>query len=103
MKLLSTNENGIYCAQGNFYIDPWKPVKHALITHAHADHARWGNQKYLCHTYTEPILRLLLGENLNIQTIDYYKEININGVKVSFHPASWSCDWISSNSIRIQR
>ncbi|WP_236688231.1 hypothetical protein [Empedobacter falsenii] len=66
MKLLSTNENGIYCAQGNFYIDPWKPVKHALITHAHADHARWGNQKYLCHIYTEPILRLRLGENLNI-------------------------------------
>lgn len=99
MKLLSTNENGIYCAQGNFYIDPWKPVKYALITHAHADHARWGNQKYLCHTYTEPILRLRLGENLNIQTIDYYKEININGVKVSFHPAGHV---IGSAQIRLE-
>ena len=99
MKLLSTNENGIYCAQGNFYIDPWKPVKHALITHAHADHARWGNQKYLCHIYTEPILRLRLGENLNIQTIDYYKEININGVKVSFHPAGHV---IGSAQIRLE-
>ncbi|WP_413533033.1 ligase-associated DNA damage response exonuclease [Empedobacter brevis] len=99
MKLLSTNENGIYCAQGDFYIDPWKPVKHALITHAHADHARWGNQKYLCHTFTEPILRLRLGENLNIQTIDYKQQLTINGVKVTFFPAGHV---IGSAQIRLE-
>ena len=36
--LISTNENGFYCAQGDFYIDPWRPVPRALVTHAHADH-----------------------------------------------------------------
>ncbi len=79
-------DKGIYCQQGDFYIDPWKPVRHAVITHAHADHARWGNEFYLCHELSKPILLHRLGD-IQVQTLPYNKEIVINGVKLSLHPA----------------
>jgi putative mRNA 3-end processing factor len=43
MKLLEFTDKGIYCAKADVYIDPWKPVKNAIITHGHADHSRFGN------------------------------------------------------------
>ena len=43
MALIQFTDRGLYCPPGNFYIDPWKPVDKALITHAHSDHARWGS------------------------------------------------------------
>jgi putative mRNA 3-end processing factor len=50
MALVDFTSNGLYCSAGDFYIDPWKPVHKAIITHAHSDHARWGSDRYLCHT-----------------------------------------------------
>ncbi|MEP6612217.1 MAG: DNA ligase-associated DEXH box helicase, partial [Mucilaginibacter sp.] len=47
--LLEFTDKGIYCATGKFYIDPWKPVDDAVITHAHADHAYAGHKHYLAH------------------------------------------------------
>lgn len=61
MPLLEQTDRGLYCAVGDFYLDPWRPVDYALITHAHSDHARWGSKHYLCHTDTAPLLRLRLG------------------------------------------
>jgi len=87
MPLLEVTDRGIYCAKGDFFIDPWKPVDKALITHAHADHARWGSSKYLAHQDSLPVLRLRLGKDIHVQGIDYNKVLTINGVKVSFHPA----------------
>ena len=49
MNLIEFTDKGLYCAPGDFYIDPWRPVKRALITHAHGDHARWGHKYYLSH------------------------------------------------------
>lgn len=85
--MLKFTSSGIYCVPGKFYIDPWRPVDHALITHGHADHARPGMQKYLCHHFTVPILQSRIGAHINVQGIGYNKVITINGVKVSFHPA----------------
>lgn len=87
MPLLEVTDRGIYCAKGDFFIDPWKPVDKALITHAHADHARWGSSKYLAHHDSLPVLRLRLGKDIRVQGIEYNKVLTINGVKVSFHPA----------------
>lgn len=87
MQLLKFTDSGIYCIPGNFYIDPWKPVDYALITHGHADHARWGMTKYLCHHLTVPILHVRISQDIKVQGIAYNEVININGVKVSFHPA----------------
>jgi len=85
--LLQFTNKGIYCPEGKFYIDPWRPVKKALITHGHADHSRPGHQHYLAHHLSESIMRQRLGDDIQIETIDYNKSININSVKVSLHPA----------------
>ncbi len=84
--LLTFTERGIYCAAANIYIDPWKKVNKALITHAHSDHARIGHKHYLAHKVTGPILKHRLGE-INVQTVEYGEAIHINGVRFSFHPA----------------
>ncbi|SFF37602.1 ligase-associated DNA damage response exonuclease [Thermoflexibacter ruber] len=97
--MLTFTDKGIYCLQGDFYIDPWKPVKRAVITHAHSDHARWGSQFYLAHEYSAPILRLRLGQDIQLQTIPYNKPLYSNGVKVSFHPAGHI---IGSSQIRVE-
>lgn len=83
---------------GDFYIDPWKPVNKAVITHAHSDHARWGSQEYLCHAHTKPLLELRLGQN-NYQSVEWNERIPINGVSVSLHPAGHI---IGSAQIRIE-
>jgi len=85
--MLTFNDKGIYCAQAAIYIDPWFPVDKAIITHAHADHARFGSKHYLCHRDSATLLKLRLGPQTSIQCIDYGEEIDINGVKVSLHPA----------------
>ena len=35
MDVVTVTENGLYCPPGNFYIDPWRPVACAVLTHAH--------------------------------------------------------------------
>lgn len=85
--MLTFNQNGIYCAQADVYIDPWKPVDNAIITHAHSDHARWGMKKYLAHIHAAPVMRYRLGQDINVQTADYNQPITINGVQISLHPA----------------
>lgn len=98
MPLLSVNENGLYCKQGDFYIDPWRPVKVALITHGHSDHMRWGMNHYICHRHTVPILKLRLGAEQSIAAVDYNESFEINGVSISFHPAGHI---IGSSQIRL--
>ncbi len=85
--LLEFTERGIFCPQADVYIDPWKPVAHAVITHGHSDHARWGMGRYLCHRDTEPILRLRLGPDIVCQPVDYKETVIVNGVSISLHPA----------------
>lgn len=81
-------ESGIYCKEGDFFIDPWKPVDRAVITHAHADHARWGHKKYLAQKLNKNILKLRLGKEINLSLMDYGDSRMMNGVKISFHPAA---------------
>lgn len=97
--LLQFTDKGIYCPHGDFYIDPWHGVKRAIITHAHSDHARWGSQHYLAHTLSEPILRLRLGADIQLETIAYNTPVYINGVKVSLHPAGHI---IGSAQVRVE-
>jgi putative mRNA 3-end processing factor len=87
MALLEFTPDGIYCPQADVYLDPWKPVRKALITHGHADHARWGHQHYLCTTAAAPVIRHRLNLNDNLETIPFNQKLVINGVTFSFHPA----------------
>ena len=84
--LIQFTSSGIYCKQAGLYIDPWKPVDRAVITHAHSDHARTGHNYYLAHADSERILRYRLGP-IELQTLPYNNKIEINGVSISLHPA----------------
>lgn len=85
--MLRFTSKGIYCIPGKFYIDPWRPVEKALITHGHADHARWGMRQYLCHHFSVPVLQTRLGQDISVQGVAYNEPVYIHNVKVSFHPA----------------
>ena len=77
---------GIYCPAGDFYIDPWRPVDRALITHGHSDHARAGHERYLSTDIAAPVIRHRLGD-IRLETVPYAREIKIGDARVSFHPA----------------
>jgi putative mRNA 3-end processing factor len=85
--MIESTPRGLYCAAGDFYIDPWQPVERAVITHAHADHARPGNGSYLCAAPGLAVLRARLGEEARIEAIAYGEAVAMNGVRVSLHPA----------------
>jgi len=84
--MITFTNKGIYCAAADVYIDPWKPVKKAILTHAHSDHARPGSQSYLAHHDSASILRYRLGE-ITLETTGYNEPVFMNGVRVSLHPA----------------
>lgn len=85
--MLEFTDKGIFCPQADVYIDPWKPVKNAIITHGHSDHARRGNGQYFCHQDTVPILNLRLGPDIVAQGMAYHQTFTRNGVEISLHPA----------------
>lgn len=85
--LVTITEQGLYCPVGGFHVDPWQPVERALITHAHSDHARWGSQTYLAAKPGRRLLEARLGPDANITTMAYGENVELGGVRVSFHPA----------------
>lgn len=87
MALIEFTDKGLYCPKGDFYIDPWKPVRRAVITHAHADHARYGSTYYFAHTHSYHLLKARLGSHISIQAIGYGQQISINDVQLTLFPA----------------
>ncbi len=85
--LLQFTDKGIYCEQAGVYLDPWKPVDKALVSHGHSDHAYAGHKHYLCTTGAMPVIKHRLYLQNNIQTLEYGEVLQINGVDFSFHPA----------------
>lgn len=85
--VLTFTESGIYCPAGDFYIDPWRPVPNALITHGHSDHARPGMGRYLATNSAAPVMQHRLGAEARIEAIGYGELRTIGGASVSFHPA----------------
>ena len=98
MALLTFEKKGIYCPQAKVYIDPWKPVPRALITHGHADHSRWGHDHYLCTDLAAPVIKYRLG-NVKLSSVKFGEVTTINGVRFSFHPAGHI---IGSAQIRVE-
>jgi len=96
--LLAFNDKGIYCAQADVYLDPWRPVDKAIISHGHADHSRWGHKKYITHHSNIPIIKHRLGD-INVSGKDWNETFSINNVKFSFHPAGHI---IGSAQIRVK-
>lgn len=84
--LLEATPSGLYCAAGGFFIDPWRRVDRALITHAHSDHARSGMGAYLTAESGVDLVRLRVGSE-SVEGIAFGERRRIGGVQVSFHPA----------------
>ncbi|MCI0641496.1 MAG: ligase-associated DNA damage response exonuclease [Gemmataceae bacterium] len=87
MELLQLTEAGLYCSAGDFHIDPWQPTPRAVITHAHADHARPGCDSYLAATAGLAVLQVRLGPDASIQALQYGETITLGRVRLSLHPA----------------
>ncbi len=85
--MIEARQAGLYCAAGNFYIDPGEPVERAVITHAHSDHARPGSEMYLVSRAGAALLRARIGPHGAMQAAEYGERIAMDGVTVSLHPA----------------
>lgn len=97
--LIQFTDKGLYVPQADVYIDPWRKVKRALITHGHADHSRYGMDHYLCTHAAKPVIKFRLGSKINIDSVEFGETTTINGVKFSFHPAGHI---IGSAQIRVE-
>jgi len=87
-KNLITKENkGLYCKPANIWIDPYRPVEKAIITHAHSDHFTMGCGEYICSLETAILLKKRFGNNINLKVIDYDKKFFINGINFSLYPS----------------
>jgi len=96
--LLAFNKNGIYCAPAKVYLDPWRPVDKAIISHGHADHSRWGHKQYITQEDNVPIIKHRLGD-ISVTGKKYGETFSINNVKFSFHPAGHI---LGSSQIRVE-
>lgn len=84
--LIVQRPEGLYCPPGGFYIDPWRPVERAVITHAHADHARRGHGAYLASAPGAGVLRARLGD-IALQALAYGERLAVGDAVISLHPA----------------
>ena len=84
--VLEFTDRGIYCPAADIYIDPWRPVPRALITHGHSDHARAGHGNYMATEGSAPVMRHRLGD-IRMETTAYGVEHQIGDARISFHPA----------------
>jgi len=96
--LVVVKKEGLYCVPGDFYIDPWRPVPRAVITHAHADHARVGHGQYLTAAPGVNVLRARLGD-IAVQGLAYGETIRQKDATISLHPAGHV---LGSSQVRIE-
>lgn len=87
VSMLIMTSNGLFCPAGDFYIDPRGAVDHAIITHAHSDHARRGSKQYYCASPGTGLLKARLGKNIAVSPFPYGEKFLLHDVVVSFHPA----------------
>src|SRR5262249_9486315 len=84
---------------GGFFVDPWRPVDRAVVTHAHADHLSGGCGSYLLARDGLGVARARLGEAATIAIAPYGEPTVINGVTVSLHPAG---PILGSSQVRLE-
>ena len=85
--LVRPDGSGLACAAGRFWIDPWRPVRDAVVTHAHADHARPGSRRYYAAADGIELLRRRLGEDADLVGVPYGEPFRLGDTELTFHPA----------------
>lgn len=88
-RILALRPEGLYCAAGDFFIDPLRKVERAVITHAHADHARPGHDAVLATQATLDVMRVRYGPRFaaTSQALRYGEGLTLGSARVSLHPA----------------
>jgi len=86
---LSVSAAGLYCAAGDFHVDPVRPVERAVISHGHSDHARAGHGKVLATAETLAIMRARYGAEAfaSARAARYGERVRIGEVEVTLVPA----------------
>ncbi len=85
--MIQSSPAGLACPRGGFHVDPAAPVDVAIVTHAHADHARPGARRYVCAADGVPLLRARLGPDDAIEPWAWGERHRLGDVEVSLHPA----------------
>ncbi|MFO7707372.1 MAG: ligase-associated DNA damage response exonuclease [Desulfobacterales bacterium] len=98
--LLENSDAGLRCRIGGFHIDPGRPMERAVITHAHADHARPGCGGYLATPECAHLLRARLGSDIRVQELPYGASLSLNGLRLSLHPSGHI---LGSAQVRLER
>ena len=98
-RLVRVTSAGLYCEAGDFFIDPWQPVRRAVVTHAHADHLHRGCESYLVARDGLSVARARLDPAAAVQTLPYGESVELSGVRVSLHPAGHI---LGSSQVRLE-
>jgi len=98
--MLTLVRKNLFCQAGNFYIDPMGAVEHAVITHAHSDHARRGSQNYYTPRSGAELLKARVGKNIRVRGLEFGEKFILGDVQLSFHPAGHI---LGSAQVRFQR
>jgi putative mRNA 3-end processing factor len=85
--LVTVTDDGLHCAAGGFYIDPWRPVAEAVITHAHGDHLRAGSGRYTVAASGAAVAAHRLPADATLRPVAYGETVDFGPVRVSLHPA----------------
>lgn len=88
-ELLCPRPEGLYCAPGDFYVDPVRPVARAVVTHGHSDHARAGHGAVLATPQTLAIMAERYGQDFarTTQAVGYGQTVDHAGVEIRLVPA----------------
>lgn len=83
------DDRGLYCRYGDFYLDPQQPVQHAVISHAHGDHAVRGNEHVYCTEATAAIMACRYKKQAGgyLNTYSYDQTFIRKDVQIHFIPA----------------
>lgn len=98
--MLTLERKGLFCPAGNFHIDPMGAVEHAVITHAHSDHARRGSQFYYTARSGVELLKARIGKSISVRGFEYGEKFVLGHTELSFHPAGHI---LGSAQVRFQR
>lgn len=102
-QVLELTQNGLYCAAGEFYVDPWptkdRQAPRSIITHGHADHARPHSEQYFATPETCSVMAARMPGPISLAPLQYGEVHRFGDARVSLHPAGHV---IGSAQVRVE-
>lgn len=98
-EVIVPTERGLWCEAGGFYVDPWRPVDLAVVTHAHADHATPGCGRYIASVNTAALMRSRMPGPIDASTPAFGEPVRLGSTTVTLRPAGHV---LGSSQIRIE-